>query len=80
MDGTAKHDAWSAGQSYERYMGRWSREIAIKFLDWLEAPQNADWVDIGCGTGALTQTILERCSPKSVTGVEPSEGFVSHAR
>ncbi len=79
-DGTANHDTWRAGQSYEIYMGRWSREIAVRFLDWLEAPQYADWIDIGCGTGALTETILQRCSPKSVTGVEPSEGFVSHAR
>jgi ubiquinone/menaquinone biosynthesis C-methylase UbiE len=80
MSSTAKHDAWNAGQSYERYMGRWSREIAARYLDWLEAPENADWADIGSGTGALTQTILDRTSPRSVSGIEPSEGFVAHAR
>ncbi|MCB1382991.1 MAG: class I SAM-dependent methyltransferase [Notoacmeibacter sp.] len=75
----ARHDAWSAGQSYERYMGRWSREIAGRYLDWLEAPVQADWLDIGCGTGALSQTILGKCDPRSVTGIDPSEGFVAHA-
>lgn len=80
MTQESKHDAWSAGQSYEQYMGRWSRQIAVQFLDWLDPPQSADWVDIGCGTGALAQTILDRCSPTSIVGVEPSEGFVAHAR
>ena len=80
MTHESKHDAWSAGQSYEQYMGRWSRQIAVQFLDWLDVPQSADWVDIGCGTGALTQTILDRCRPTSIVGVEPSEGFAAHAR
>jgi SAM-dependent methyltransferase len=75
-----KHDAWSAGQSYEQYMGRWSREIAVKFLAWLGAPSRAAWVDIGCGTGALTQAVLDHCSPASIVGIDPSDGFVVHAR
>lgn len=74
------HDAWSAGDSYEIYMGRWSRKIAAAFLDWLDAPAGADWLDIGCGTGALSQSVLERCRPSSLLGVDPSEGFVGHIR
>jgi SAM-dependent methyltransferase len=77
---TARHDAWSAGENYERYMGRWSRHIAERYLDWLGAPPDAAWLDLGCGTGALTQTILARSSPRSVVGIDPSEGFVAHAR
>jgi len=80
MSNTARHDAWSAGQSYERYMGRWSRAVAARYLDWLGAPEGAAWLDLGSGTGALTQTILARCNPRSVVGVELSEGFVAHAR
>jgi len=80
MDRTAKHDAWSAGQSYEHYMGRWSRRIAAEFIDRLDAPEGLDWIDIGCGTGALTATILERTNPRSVLGIDPAEGFVNHAR
>lgn len=74
------HDAWSSGDSYELYMGRWSRQIAALFLDWLAAPTGLDWLDVGCGTGALTQTILERRSPHTVTGIDASEGFIDHAR
>lgn len=80
MPDTAEHDAWSAGQSYDRYMGRWSGRIALEFLDWLNAPNNADWIDIGCGTGALTRAILDSRSPNSVLGIEPSEGFAARAR
>lgn len=76
----AMDDAWRAGQSYEQYMGRWSRRVAQSFLDWLDAPGGADWLDVGCGTGALSQTILERCDPRSVVGIDQSEGFVAHAR
>jgi SAM-dependent methyltransferase len=80
MSTTARHDAWSAGESYERYMGRWSRLVAARFLDWLGAPNGAAWLDLGCGTGALTQSILARCNPSSVAAIDPSEGFVAHAR
>lgn len=31
----AEHDAWNAGDSYDAYMGRWSRKMAARFLDWL---------------------------------------------
>jgi len=79
MSEKAKHDAWRAGQNYEHYMGRWSRQIAVGFIDWLQPPQNADWLDIGCGTGALSQTILDLAKPKSLTGIDPSDGFVRHS-
>ncbi len=80
MSTTSRHDAWSAGESYERYMGRWSRRVAERFLDWLGAPADAAWLDLGCGTGALTQTILARSSPRSIVAVDQSAGFVAHAR
>lgn len=80
MNTSAKHDAWSAGDSYEQYMGRWSRKVAVKYLDWLGAPEGAEWLDVGCGAGALSSTILDMCNPKSVHGVEQSEGFVAHAK
>jgi SAM-dependent methyltransferase len=80
MSTTSRHDAWSAGESYERYMGRWSRLVAARYLDWLGAPSGADWLDLGCGTGALTQSILARCNPRSVIAIDPSQGFVDHAR
>lgn len=80
MSTSARHDAWSAGEHYERYMGRWSRRIAARYLDWLDAPKDAAWLDLGCGTGALTQTIIAQAAPRSVVAVDASAGFVAHAR
>ena len=58
MTDTTRHDAWQAGDSYDQYMGRWSRQIAPAFLAWLDAPRGKDWLDVGCGTGALTAAII----------------------
>ena len=80
MPERAVADNWAEGSSYERYVGRWSREVAPEFLSWLAVPAGSRWLDVGCGTGALSATILDRCEPLSVTGVEPSEGFLTTAR
>lgn len=80
MSSQSNYDAWSAGQSYEHYMGRWSRMVAAEFLNWLDPPMSADWLEIGCGTGALTSAILRECAPKSVLATDASEDFVGHAR
>lgn len=71
---------WGRGDPYERYVGRWSRRIAPLFLDWLGAGTGLDWVDVGCGTGALTEAILDRRAPASATGVDPAAGFIASAR
>jgi SAM-dependent methyltransferase len=76
----SRHDAWQAGDSYDAYMGRWSRQIAPRFLDWLGATDDLDWLEVGCGSGALSATILDRCNPRSLISIDPSEGFVSTAR
>ena len=73
-------DTWERGSPYERYVGRWSRQVAPLFLAWLRVPAGRRWVDIGCGTGALCAAILDRCSPSSVAGVEPSAGFLATAK
>lgn len=80
MSTTSRHDAWSAAEHYERYMGRWSRRIATRYLDWLEPPRDAAWLDLGCGTGALTQTIMARCQPRTITAIDRSADFVAQAR
>jgi len=71
---------WASDDAYEKYMGRWSRRIAPHFLDWLSIPGEASWIDIGCGTGVLSSTIVARCMPSSVVGIDPSEVFVKAAR
>jgi SAM-dependent methyltransferase len=61
-------------------VGRWSRLVAREFVDWLGMPTGKRWLDVGCGTGSLTATILERADPRSVLGVDPSAGYIDHAR
>jgi SAM-dependent methyltransferase len=73
-------DQWSLGDNYERYIGRWSRLVACQFVTWLALPPALRWLDVGCGTGALTQAILKDNDPAGVLGVDPSTGFVDVAR
>jgi SAM-dependent methyltransferase len=75
-----RKDTWAAGKLYEPYVGRWSRLVAKEFLAWVEVPRNLDWLDVGCGTGALTEVILQQARPSSVKGMDSSSGFVEHAR
>ena len=67
------------GGAYETYLGRWSRLIAAGFVDWLDIAPGGVWLDVGCGTGALTSAICDMADPVAVTGVDPSLEFVSHA-
>ncbi len=71
---------WNNGDAYESYVGRWSRQVAPEFLAWLAPSNGWRWLDVGCGAGALTKTILELAGPSEVTGVDASEGFVAYAR
>ena len=73
MAETARHDAWQAGNSYDSHIGRWSRLIAPRFLDWVEMPDGLDWLEVGCGTGALSAAILARGGPKSLVSIDPDE-------
>ncbi len=68
------------GAVYERMMGRWSGLIGNAFIDWLSPPPNLRWLDIGCGNGAFTQVLMERCTPVGVEGVDPSDGQLAFAR
>ena len=68
----------SAG--YERYMGAWSRLAGQAFLDWLAPAPGWRWADIGCGSGAFSQLIAERCAPRELQGIDPSEAQLAFAR
>jgi SAM-dependent methyltransferase len=73
-------DTWDDGSTYEAYVGRWSRIVARRFLQWLAVPAGAAWLDFGCGTGALSQTILAEAAPRLVVGCDRSSGYVALAR
>ncbi len=68
------------GAAYERYMGVWSRLAGEVFLDWLSPEPGLRWLDVGCGNGAFTEMIADRCAPMSLAGVDPSEGQLAFAR
>src|SRR4030042_2679332 len=80
MNTTNQEDTGASGAAYESYVGRWSRPVAQEFLAWLDVPTEGRWLDVGCGTGALSRIILEMASPKEVRGIDPSAGFVDYAR
>src|SRR2546423_11898147 len=71
---------FDAADDYERFMGRWSRAIGERFLDWLTPPANARWLDVGCGTGAFSELIAKRCAPDSLAGADPSPEQIAYAR
>jgi SAM-dependent methyltransferase len=68
------------GAAYERYMGKWSQLAGETFLDWLAPEPGLRWLDVGCGSGAFTEMLVERCAPVSVLGIDPSEEQLAFAR
>jgi ubiquinone/menaquinone biosynthesis C-methylase UbiE len=68
------------GAGYERMMGKWSRLAGEVFLDWLKPPSGLRWIDVGCGNGAFTELLAERCAPAEIQGVDPSEAQLAFAR
>lgn len=68
------------GAAYEDFMGVWSRAVGTIFLEWLQPPPQASWIDVGCGNGAFTQLIVDRCRPSAVQGIDPSPEQIAFAR
>lgn len=73
-------DVWASGDAYEQYVGRWSRLVAREFLSWLGVASGRHWLDVGCGTGALSQTILALAAPAQVKGIDRSDGYIARAQ
>jgi SAM-dependent methyltransferase len=76
----SRHYVWHGSDAYEAYMGRWSRPLAEMFLAWFAVPPRRRWLDVGCGTGALTNAILDATDPIAVVGIDPSPEFVDVAQ
>jgi ubiquinone/menaquinone biosynthesis C-methylase UbiE len=74
------NDPWSSGNAYERFMGRWSFQVAQIFLKWLAVPHEMTWLDVGCGTGTLTKLILETQKPVKIISIDSSKEFISYAK
>lgn len=77
---TQQTDRWIAASTYEDFMGRWSRTLARNFIRWLGPAPRQHWLELGCGTGALTQAISTDADPASVVACDPAEPFLEYAR
>lgn len=73
-------DNWKSGDPYEYFMGRWSKLMALEFLNWLNLPNHLSWLDIGCGTGALSEMIYQHSKPSHLTCIDPSEEFLAKTK
>ena len=73
-------DFYTDGEAYERLMGRWSRLVGEKFLDWIDIPRGLRWLDVGCGNGAFTEELIARCAPSKAMAVDSSDDQLVYAR
>ena len=71
---------WKDANAYDLYVGRWSKLISADFIEWLDPRPNAKWLEIGCGTGALTSEIVAHRSPSHLLAVDTSEIYLTEAR
>lgn len=70
------HDA----DGYEQLMGRWSRKLAVGFVDFAGIATGDRVLDVGCGTGSLTFELAARSEPKQIAAIDYAETFVEAAR
>jgi len=80
MTGENPKEHWDSGNAYEVWVGRWSRKVALEFVDWLAVSRGATWGDLGCGTGALAECILRSTDPAGVLAIDRSDAYISEAR
>jgi len=72
--------SFNDGSAYEQFMGVWSRLVGTVFLDWLDPAAGLRWIDVGCGNGAFTDLVVERCAPAAIEAIDPSEAQLAFAR
>ena len=69
-----------AAESYDRFMGRYSRLLSPQMADLADVRHGQRVLDVGCGPGMLTDELVRRLGPDAVAAVDPSEPFVAAAR
>jgi SAM-dependent methyltransferase len=73
--------SFTAGpDQYDRFMGRYSVPLAPRFAEFAGVVAGQRALDVGCGTGALTQELVTRLGAGMVRAVDPSEVFVAAVR
>ena len=77
---TEQQIRYTDGAAYERTVGKWSQLAGEAFLDWLAPSPNLNWIDVGCGNGAFTELLVERCAPRAIVGIDPAEAQLAYGR
>jgi len=77
---TEQQILYTNGAAYERTIGTWSQLAGEAFLDWLAPSPNLNWIDVGCGNGAFTELLVQRCAPRAITGIDPAEAQLAYGR
>ena len=72
--------SYTDGAAYERTVGKWSRLAGERFIEWLAPSPNLNWIDVGCGNGAFTELVVQRCAPRSITGLDSAEAQLAYGR
>jgi SAM-dependent methyltransferase len=76
----AESKMFSAAAEYERFMGRWSRQLAPEFIGFAGVKNGDRILDVGTGTGSLASALETTMASSEIIGIDPSTGFVSYAK
>jgi SAM-dependent methyltransferase len=76
----AQDGMFSAGDAYERFMGKWSRELAPLLVSFARVHDGDDVLDVGSGTGALTAAVAAVAPSSHLIGIDPAAAYVAFAR
>jgi SAM-dependent methyltransferase len=71
---------FSAGDPYERFMGRWSRALAPLLVRFAGVLDGENVLDVGSGTGALTAALAAALPASTIVGVDPAAAYVASAQ
>ncbi len=66
--------------AYDRFMGRYSGELAGAFADFVGIDATTRVLDVGCGPGAFTTVAVERAGAANVSAADPTAAFVEACR
>src|SRR3954447_7971956 len=75
----SKPNMFGDAEAYERFMGRWSRLVALRLVDFTNLPEQGRMLDVGSGTGSLAFAIAKRKRRAHVLGIDPSKEYVAYA-
>jgi ubiquinone/menaquinone biosynthesis C-methylase UbiE len=71
---------FEVAEAYEERMGRWSRQLAPLFVEFVGVRDGEKVLDAGCGTGSLSATLAKVTGASKIVGIDPSKGFIEYSR